>query len=96
MVYVFNRHAKLLKYPLISDLFFAGVRCETEAMDKPEDREQKEEEEQFIPAEGPSSHQPEAEDLRISEFSLAAVIQQIQNIRHFINTASVTASEPTI
>ena len=72
----------------------------TEAMDKPEDREeqeqeQEEEEEQFIPAEGPSSDQPEAEDVRISEFSLAAVIQQIQNIRHFINTASVPASQST-
>ena len=54
---------------------------------------EEEEEEEFIPAEGPNSEQPGAVDLRISEFSLAGVIQQIENIRHFINTA-LPQSEP--
>ena len=53
-----------------------------------------EEEEQFIPAEGPSSDQQEEaeEDLGISDFSLAPVIRKIQKIRNFISSASQSAA----
>ena len=56
--------------------------------------ESEDEEDQFITAEGPSTHhQPGAEHLSLSEFSLAPVIQQIQNIKNFISRASDTASQ---